>query len=252
MAKKAIAKKEAGLPAGVSAKAAEASGRGVSSDQDDNLVPLVYVLQAQSPQCLKGHADRIDGAESGDIWLRNLMVIKGEVGILVQPCYFTKDWVEWQPNRGGFAGRHDVRPVTAVEKPIPQKKERTFWELPNGNEVKETRYHIVNIFLPDGSHAPFVIPLSGSGHSFSKQWMFLMNSMKLDNGAVAPSWSRMYRLTTKSRTNADGTWDMFEVADEGWVTTTEQYEIGDNLNDTFERGEKKIDNPQAEGDSDTI
>ncbi len=49
----------------------EEKAKSVSKDQSDNLVPLIYLLQANSPQCLKGHEKHIPGAEAGSIWLRN-------------------------------------------------------------------------------------------------------------------------------------------------------------------------------------
>src|SRR5438477_259916 len=72
----------------------------LSKDQADNLVPLIYLLQPLSPQVMRGDPARIDGAEPGDIWLRNSErpIIKSEKGMLFQPCFFYKDIVEWVPN----------------------------------------------------------------------------------------------------------------------------------------------------------
>src|SRR5258708_4431967 len=66
--------------------ALKSSPGGLSKDQADNLIPFIYVLQPLSPQVMKGDAARIEGAEAGDIWLRNGPVIKGEDGMLFQPC----------------------------------------------------------------------------------------------------------------------------------------------------------------------
>src|SRR5262245_29613295 len=80
------------------------AGAGLSKAPEDNLIPLIYILQAGSPQAKKGDPDRIEGAEAGDFWLRNAPkpIIKSEDGIWFQLCNVTKCFVEWQPNRGGF------------------------------------------------------------------------------------------------------------------------------------------------------
>lgn len=246
-AKKQVATKEQGaLPAHLAKKMEEHSGEGVSSKQEDNLVPLVYILQAQSPQVNKRSADYIDGAEAGHIWLRNAPhpIVPGDTGILFQPCHFSKDWVEWVPrdNGGGFVARHEDRPPEAEETKDPQNPNRVKYVMPNGNEVIETRYHAGFVVLDDGSVLPYIIPMSSSGHSVSRQWMFMMNSNQLPKGDIAPSWSKLYRLKTKERSNAAGTWFTWDISDAGWVDE-EAFDRGTALFNAFNTGEKKAETP---------
>lgn len=241
--------KEEGLPPALAGRMSQDAGKGASRAQEDNLVPLVYILQAQSPQVNKRGAEHIEGAEPGSIWLRNHPhpIVDGEEGILFQPCYFTKDWVEWVPRSkgGGYAGRHPNRPAEAEEKPDPENPNKNRWMLPNGNEVRETRYHIGLVHLPSGK-VPYVIPMSSSGHTVSRQWMFMMNSKQIpgQNGS-APTWACLYRLRTKERTNAAGTWFTWDVSDAGWVQTEEDYDAGRDLNAAFETGAKVVDEPEV-------
>jgi hypothetical protein len=234
----------AALPAYLKDQVEQDANKGTSQNADDNIVPLIYVLQAQSPQCNKRSPDYVEGAETGALWLRNsgLPAISGETGIIFQPCFFQKDWVEWKPNRGGFAGRHPTRPEEAEEKTglDPNDPERIFWVLPNGNIVQETRYHIGIVYLEDGRTMPYVIPLSGSGHTVSKSWMFLMNSKTVGPGKVAPSFAALYRLKTRPTSNAKGEWMILDVTDAGWVANTDDYERGKRLHDQFVEGEKQI------------
>lgn len=224
------------------------AGKGVSTNAEDNIVPLIYVLQAQSPQCNRRSPDFVEGAEAGAFWLRSsgLPAVSGDDGILFQPCFFSKDWVEWRPNRGGFVTRHSDRPADAELKntPTPEDPDRQSWVMPNGNYVVETRYHIGNVYLPDGKIMPYVIPFSSTGHTVSKNWMFLMNN-KVIAGAkgAAPSFACFYRLKTKETSNAKGTWMKIEVTDEGWVQTAADYERGKALHNAFSTGEKDIDAP---------
>lgn len=239
------------VPAFMQEKASADVGKGTSQNQEDNLVPLIYILQAQSPQVVARNPEYIEGAVAGDIWLRNAPnpIVKGDNGILFQPCYFTKDWVEWKPNRGGYAGRHDTRPDDAVEQPDPQDKERKLWVRKNGNIVVETRYHIGYVIdEATGGVMPFVIPMSGSGHTVSRQWMFSMNSKSIPGvEGSAPSWACLYRLRTKFVSNAKGDWFKFDPEDAGWVETEAEYERGKKLNEAFAAGAHKIEAPEAEG-----
>lgn len=232
-------------PSFLASKIEADAGKGVSTLADDNLVPLIYVLQAQSPQCNKRGPDYVEGAEDGAIWLKNsgLAAIAGDVGILFQPCVFEKNWVEWVPRTagGGFAGRHNQKPETAVEKAMdPAQPDSLSWVLPNGNIVKETRYHIGIVHLPDGGRRPYVIPMSGSNHTPSRGFMTMIGS-KQEGGHTAPSWAALYLLRTKSKTNKKGTWSLWDVSDAGWVQSEDDYDRGAKLHASFTSGEKTID-----------
>jgi len=224
-------------------------GKGVSTAQEDNLVPLIYVLQAQSPQVNKRNPNYIDGAEASDIWLRNSPnpIVKGDTGILFQPCFFNKDWIEWVPrdSGGGFVASHLELPQDAEKIEDPKNPNRVKHVRPNGNEIVETRHHI-GYAITDAGPLPYVISLSGSGHTVSRQWMFMMNGIQID-GVKAPSFAKLYKLTTKERSNAAGTWFSLDVADGGWVETDQDYQRGLELHDAFVKGEKKAEAPMAAG-----
>lgn len=244
------------LPDFLQEVAQEDAGKGTSQLAADNLVPLIYLLQTNSPQVNKRNPAYVEGAEAGHIWLRNSAIgtVDGEEGILFQPCYFTADWVEWLPARGGYAGRHDGGPdeppahLNAIEKEIEEDgniKKR--WVLPNGNIVVYTRYHIGYVVMED-TVLPYVIPLSSTGHTVSRGWMTMMNTKKITGGKPAPSWACLYRIKTKFTSNAQGEWFKFEVTDAGWVNSLADYERGRALNESFVSGEKKIDEPEEVGE----
>jgi hypothetical protein len=237
---------------------------GLSKDQADNLVPLIYILQPLSPQVMRGDAARIDGAEPGDIWLRNSEhpIIKSDVGMVFQPCFFYKDLVEWIPNRGGYVGRHDIscqaniatnKPWSGTLSDVKEVKDDEnpnapprFVRSSNNNEIVETRYFVGYVYPENGMPLPFIIPLSSTGHSFGKQWMFLQNSQSLPDGTpIDKSWVVLYRLKTVMKTNAQGSWYMYTVTKERMIETMEEYERGALLNKAFATGEKKADEPEA-------
>ena len=233
-------------PAHLADRMRKDAGRGVSKDQSDNLIPLIYVLQGQSPQVNKRGPDFIEGAEPGDIWLRNSPkpIVKGEVGFYFQSCFFSKDWVEWVPRTkgGGYAGRHDQRPDDAVEKPDPENPAKMKWTRPNGNHVIETRYHAGLGHMPDGGRLPYVIPISSTGHTVSRGWMFSLNSKQVGD-VTAPAFASLWHITTKQKSNAAGDWFSMNVVDAGWVSEAD-YDLGSALAAAFESGAKVADEPE--------
>lgn len=231
-------------------------GKGVSTDTADNLVPLIYVLQALSPQVNRRNPAFIEGAEPGAFWLRNapIEIIPGDPeaedgGMIAQSCYYFHDWIEWKPrdSGGGFIARHapltgdkkEECPVAdAVRTEDPQNNKRVRFLRPNGNEVIHTRNHVINVYTKQGV-LPYIIPFSSTGHTTSRAWMQLMNTM---SGGVG--FAAKYKLTTRERTNPAGTWFAVDVKFHEWCSEAE-YAAGLRLNEAFASGEKQAEAPVA-------
>ncbi len=266
MAKPVTPKKDAGksvahtgagnVPAHLRDKMKADAGKGVSDNADDSLVPLVVVLQAQSPQAMKQKPEYLKGAEAGSIWMKNAPqpVVAGSEGILFQPCAFYKNVVEWIPKNkdgsgGGYVGEHATMPADAkevVDKDDGSKKMMS----PRGTEYVETRNHAGIIYTDDGQAYPYLIPLSSSGHSVSRQLTFMMRNKSMD-GVKLASYACLYRLKTIMRTKGAHNWfvlDPHEGGEEDSVlyATEEQYDAGAALHLAFEKGEKKADLSGAE------
>lgn len=249
------------------------SGKGVSTAAEDNIVPLIYILQSQSPQvlsqkqeCIKPGINSNKTAIAGNIWFRGTKtLIDGEGdGMLVQPVHFGKKWMEWMPNRGGLAGIHKDRPTEAVLKTDPKNPKKQFWELPNGNVVNETRDHVVLVHFDDSTFGAYVLPMSGSNHTASRSWMGLMNRKRIPGtDKKAPSYAFLYRVRTVPRSNDQGDWFGYEIEDGGedgvelLVSDISAYKAARALNDDFEAGRKEaevagdmMDDRSSTGDED--
>jgi hypothetical protein len=247
----------AGPPAELSEMLAQYEGAGISTAQEDNLVPLIYIFQSNSPQVNDRSEAYLEGARQGDIWLRASSdpIASGTDGILFQPCHWSKVWVEWVPRTqgGGFIARHRKMPKEAQLKDIISDSGDILqmYVMPNGNELKETREH-AGYVLGRGSPQPYVIPFTSTGHSVSREWMTRMG-LKEFNGRRVPTWACVYRLTTKHRKNKRGEWFVFNVTDAGvadgygggWVHTSADLERGAKLFEAFESGARESGTPEV-------
>lgn len=238
-------------PSALAARMSEDAGRGVSKASEDNLVSLVYVLQSSSPQVNERNEAYVAGAKPGHLWLRASAdpIVDGEEGMLFQPCFFSKDWVEWVPRDagGGFVARHESLPEDA-ERLQEDGTNKVRHVMPNGNEVVETRYHMGLVHRDGTAPTPYVIPFSSTGHTVSRQWMFMMNQKQIEGGKTPPSFALLYRLRTKLRSNKAGKWFVIDVQDAGFVQTVEAYEAGRALCAAFEKNALRPEAPVADAD----
>lgn len=257
MAKNAVAKKEeSGLPAELMELYEGSAGQGVSTSQEDTIIPLLYILQDNSPQVKKRDPKYIEGCEPGDILLTSLgRFWKGDKGLLFQPCAFGREWVEWRPRNkgGGMVGRHASMPADAEQEQDEENPQKQVWVRPNGMEIVDTRYHFGFYLNGDealGDGEPLgpgqaVLPLSSTGHTFSRQWMTQMGQIRLPNKKIAPSRARQWRLTTIPRTNGVGqSWFGLTVHDEGWIQDAEQFDAGTALFEAIQEGSLRAADPE--------
>lgn len=256
-------RQEEQLPAGLMEEMMEHADKGVSRAQQDNLVPLIYVLQANSPQVNRHRDDYIDGAQPGDIWMRNSSepIVKGDVGFLFQPCYYWKEWVEWTPRDegggggAGFRGRHPNRETDDPADPdVPDvadaRSERDpdtgqmLWSRPNGNDLVLTRCY-AGYALRDGAvPEPFIVPFTSTGHTTARKWMSKIGNKIAPNGRnVLPIFGFLYHLRTRFRRNAKGEWYVLDVDDAGMVRDVESLHRGAALHEAFKSGEKRGEAP---------
>lgn len=247
-----VAAAAGGPPAYLTTRMEADAGKGVSTAAEDNLVPLIYILQSNSPQVIPRNPEQIEGANAGDIWLRNgiVPIVDGLKGFWFQPCHFYKCVNEWIPrdDGGGFVAQHATMPSDAEERPDPKDEKILRMYNPEGHEYVETRIHGGHVILDSGVMLPYVISLKGSGHSFSRSWMFQQGSRQF-GGKNTPAFASAYNLRTKARKNVKGEWFTFEVVpgEQGvrWVSEGE-YQRGLDLFNAIESGAKRAEAPMAD------
>ena len=256
MAKAATAKpknelvpQQENLPAvhDVDALLEEYAGAGTSTKSEHNTIPMIYVLQTNSPQVNKRNPLYIEGAEAGDLWLKSSAspIAKGAEGIVFQPCHLVWAFVEWKPERGGFVAAHESRPADCeqVHEDPNDPDSRLQWERPNGNIVVDTCY----VYGLVQMEYPYVLPLSSSGYRVAKDWNTDMRNRKY-NGKPLPVFGTKYHLKTVFRSNAKGEWFTLGFDFTPGLPTKEEVERGLALFKSVASGEKKaeVEQPTAE------
>lgn len=237
--------------------AAQYEGLGISNRAEDNIVPLIYLLQSNSPTAMKGHERYVKGAEAGDIWLRNaqpdIAVIKSEEGLLFQPCHLEVSWIEWLPDRGGLVARHATRPAEAELRDVEgdDGSIRKRWKM-GDNDLNETREFAGFVHGVLEEPMPYTIPLSSTGLTIGKQWNTTMRDWRetRPDGSKwhPPMFYHLFRLTTKLITKNNNSWYQYVVEREDKVSDPADIERGFALHQAFEKGEKRSADEENLGD----
>jgi hypothetical protein len=230
------------LPAALTDHLARDAGKGVSDKAEDQLIPIVYVLQTNSPACDKRAPTYIDGAEPGGFWLKGAIepVRDGVAGIVVIPCAMTRTWMEWLPGRQGFAARHD-KPPADLESGTGEGGRQALTR-PNGNVIQDTREFYL---LVDGQ--PYLLPCYATKHTFARGWQTHFRQFKHPKtGGVLPSFARKYRVTTVPTMNAMGRWFGLKFTDLNEWVSADEYQAAKALNAIVEQGRQRIEMPIAD------
>jgi hypothetical protein len=174
----------------------------------DVLIPRLVILQALSPQVMKKKAEYIEGAEIGDF----CNVATGDIykeSVIVIPCHFTTDYIEWTKNRGGLANNHGDD-ANILKQTV--RNDRNENVLSNGNIIQETAQWYC--LIHDGaSWQRIFFPLRATNLKHSRKWLTLCRTevVQLPNNELwkPPLFWRSWKLDIVSDGNDQGDWFTF-------------------------------------------
>lgn len=202
--KKDLAKREeAQLPVAVE-DLEVMSGQGFEdTDKDAYAIPFLRVLQSNSPQVNEDEPSYIKGVKPGMIF----NTVTGELfgkSVKIIPVHYMRDFVEWQPNRGGFVKTHGNDPV--ILERIAEIDDKNNSILDNGNIIQDARNHYV-LIADRLELGPVILSLTSTGIRHSKKWMTLMNALRIPNSSkVAPMFAGIWEISTIMNENDEGKW----------------------------------------------
>jgi hypothetical protein len=218
------------------------AGAGVSKDFADFILPMITVLQSNSPIVDTRSAEYIADAVAGAFWFRNdrVPIRDGVAGFDCIPLKMEDVWVEWGPTRGsgGPFGRHFNLPEDAEQRTIQEegRSKKQWVRRDTGNILMEAREFYISV----GGQL-YLLPFHGSGHTVARRWQTLMAQFRHPRtGGVMPSYSRKYHLSTVRQSNKLGHWLNVRVEDAGEVSLVE-YKAARELYLIVKRGAFRID-----------
>ena len=191
----------------------------------DLALPFLRVLSQLSAQCNKTSNGYVEGSEPGMIYNTvSKQLSDGEKGVDVIPCYYKKEYVEWDASQQGklIAVHPSDFDLTQTERDanyILRMKD-------SGNVIKETVQYYV-IALGDDGPSQAVISMAGTQLKASKGWLSMMMGIRMhgkDGAFNPPMFSHVYTLTTVPQSNAKGTWFGWSIAKKETIKDASIYE----------------------------
>jgi hypothetical protein len=183
-------------------------GATVSHRLEDNVLPLVRLLQTNSPEVNRRNAAYVEGASPGDWYFRDapVEIVRGEEGFEIQPIMIDHVYVQWKAERGGFSGKtypfNDIPPEAKMRIDINQETGAQFEVLgmPNGDYLEDTIYiyGLVRKRL-------WVIPCRSTGLTVARRFNVALSHLMLDDLEL-PVFGSTWRFTTRLTQNNKGEW----------------------------------------------
>ena len=216
-------------------------------NQDDFALPFLRLLTNTSPE-----VGSLDGAMPGMIY--NSVtgeLFDGKKGILVVPCAYVRQYIEWAPRGSGSGAPIAYYPSTSD---ILSKTHRVPGEnkdyLDSGNYIENTANHYVMVLDASGIPNPALIVMKSTQLKKSRKWNSMMQSTKLmgKNGLFTPPmYSQVYRLTTMKESNDKGQWFGWEVERVGSVESDDVYLTAKAFADSITAGDVKVTHSDEQG-----
>lgn len=216
-------------------------------NQEDFALPFLRLLTNTSPE-----VGSVDGAMPGMIY--NSVtgeLFDGKKGILVVPCAYVRQYIEWAPRGSGSGAPIAYYPSTSD---ILSKTHRVPGEnkdyLDSGNYIENTANHYVMVLDASGIPNPALIVMKSTQLKKSRKWNSMMQSTKLmgKNGLFTPPmYSQVYRLTTMKESNDKGQWFGWEVERVGSVESDDVYLTAKAFADSITAGDVKVTHSDEQG-----
>ena len=216
---------------------ADAQQQNLNISQEDQALPFLKILGQLSPEVNKRDGKYVEGAEPGKIF--NTVTSKLYDSIDVIPCYYKRQYIEWQ-DRGVTGGGAPVATHDADSDIISQTTRGKDYKdrLPNGNYLDNTANHFV-IYLNDVPQQA-LISMKSTQLKVSRKWNSMMLGIKMQgkNGLFTPpTYSHIYRLSTVQMSNDKGTWFGWDVSKVGPVTDKGIYDMAKSFAGSVGKGE---------------
>ena len=237
------------LPAMNLENLAQFAGAGLDTiTTDDIATPRLKVLAAMSPE-----VDEIDGAKAGMI-INNVSkkLYSGQDGIKVVVCGYEKVWLEWTDRGKGASAPVNIfepkdKPTNAV------RGDDGKFRLENGNYLEECANFYVLLLNNGAAPEPAILSMKATQLKAARSWAYSLKNEFIQNPKtkqlfLAPSWYRVYHLTTTKQQNDKGSWYGWVVNKDEFLSDEATFDMAAGFNESVRKG-KVTAKYDDEGDS---
>lgn len=171
----------------------EDAGVGMDLTLDDLKIPFVALMQNESKALDPDEESYVPGGEPGQILNTKTKEYSDE--LILVPAYRKISYVEWLPDRQGFAAEHDPSsPVVREAKANAAKRNELYTQ--QGNQLEETK-SLYCIVLDQDGETPIdfcVVSFTSSKMVPWREYFTALDSAKATKGA--PLFAHSFRLTS--------------------------------------------------------
>lgn len=177
----------------------------------DILIPRLVILQGLSPQVTMGNPEYKEEARVGQIYDTAFRQIFPK-GITFLPVHFCEQFLEWTERGGKDAGLKGIHTDKSImSKTSRREGDNRDW-LPNGHYVQPT-YQLYGYNVTAGwrkSYIPFAVTQRNTCQRINTEAMD--ERIPVGGGRTIPGclYWRSRSMTTKPKSNAKGTWMIWE------------------------------------------
>lgn len=182
-------------------------------------IPFLKLAQDLTPQVKKSRSDvYITGLEPGMFFnsaKKEIIETPFEVIIIK----FERIYIEWLPDRGGFAGYHTAENAErlAVDKTFGK------WKTEDGNDLSEY-YTYYALIVGKENEGPIIFSLTSSAIKIGKDLNRLMTTHMMDNGNRALPYYLKWKVESAHVEKGGNDWFVPKFSFAGYINE-EQYNI---------------------------
>lgn len=226
-----------------------------SMGKEDYSVPRLIILQALSPQVTKGEDAFIKGAAAGNFCIAATgEVFDEEEGVKIIPVSYRRTYIEFKARSTGGGFVRDHGPGSDIINRCNRNEKTGANELPNGNIVNTVSEYFIFLLMPDGTHRPMMLSMTGAQLKHARKWNTAMNQLRISDGkggSFNPAmFYGVYLAKTMPESNDQGNWFGWDIKQEGDVTTIpngiEIYKQAKEFSSQVKAGAVKVQEPSAD------
>ena len=224
------------------------AGIGVSDlGSEDLAIPFIKILQKMSDEL-----DELDEAHAGDVYNTvTKEVNRGKDGIKLINCAYTLQYIEWEPRGSGTGAPFRIYPAGS-EIPATERGDdnRDYVVDGAGRYLERTAQHYVLVIDEDGMSQQALLPMKSTQFKKSKQWNSAMRALKMKDAQgnlfVPPRFAHVWKLTTTSEENKNGSWHGWVVEKDGVLEDPELYSEAKLFAESINAGQVKVQHVREE------